>query len=68
MNKENKENIKTFTTEELGLKRLVAEGCSYIDITPFWIDSKESRRIQKIIEGESPHPEDLIRKEADKRK
>lgn len=61
-----KGNVKTFTPEELGLKRVVAEGRSYIDITPFWIDSKESIRIHNMIE-ESLHPAEDRRKETEKK-
>lgn len=62
-----KEHIKTFTPEELGLKRTTVEGRNYIDITPFWIDSVESRRIQDMLQGEASCPEDVTRK-GDKRK
>lgn len=62
-----KEHTKTFTPEELGLKRITAEGRSYIDITPFWIDSVESRRIQDMLQKEASCPEDVTRK-GDKRK
>ncbi len=62
-----KEHIKVFTPEELGLKRITAEGRNYIDITPFWIDSVESRRIQDMLQTEASCPENITRKE-DKRK
>ena len=62
-----KEHTKTFTPEELGLKRITAEGRSYIDITAFWIDSVESRRIQDMLQKEASCPEDVTRK-GDKRK
>lgn len=68
MDKEdNKKKTRRFTPEELGLKRIVANGRKYIDVTPLWIDSKESQKIQNIIYGEPPSPEDCIRKEANKR-
>lgn len=63
----NKKNVKTFTVEELGLKRVVAEGHRYIDITPFWIDSKESIRLWNMLEGEPPHPEKFIKREAERK-
>lgn len=63
----NKKNVKTFTLEELGLKRIVAEGHRYIDITPFWIDSKESVRIRNMLKGEPSRPEGFIKKEAERK-
>lgn len=62
-----KEHTKTFTPEELGLRRITAEGRNYIDITPFWIDSVESKRIHDVLQGEAPRPEGVTRKE-DKKK
>lgn len=62
-----KEHVRAFTPEELGLKRITAEGRKYIDITPFWIDSTESRRIHEMLQGEASCPENITRKE-DKRK
>lgn len=62
-----KNKMYRFTPEELGLERIVAGGRIYIDVTPLWIDSDESRRIQNILYGEPPSPEDIIMKEANKR-
>lgn len=62
MDKENVEKNR-FTPEELGLKKVVVEGHRYIDVTPFWIDSRESRRIQNMLEGEVPNPKGFKRKE-----
>lgn len=63
----NKNKTYRFTPEELGLERIVVGGRTYIDVTPLWIDSDESQRIQNIIYGEPPSPEDIIMKEANKR-
>lgn len=59
MNKEDNRNTTySYTPEELGLKKIIADGHRYIDVTPLWIDSKESRRIQDIIQAGSPHSEE----------
>ena len=63
MNQNNKNNIRTFTPEELGLKRITVDGRTYLDVTPFWIDSKESQRIQKYIEEHSQIPENYEKEE-----
>ncbi|MCM1158339.1 MAG: hypothetical protein NC300_05790 [Bacteroidales bacterium] len=39
-----------YTPEELGLERLTIEGHSYIDMTPFWLDSRKSDEVRKRIE------------------
>lgn len=52
--KEENMNIKkqgcTFNHQELGLKEVIYHGKRYIDVTPFWIDSKERTRIENYME------------------
>lgn len=57
MNKEDNKVCK-FTPEELGLEKITVGGHRYIDVTPFWIDSKKSREIQSILKDASLHPEE----------
>lgn len=53
-----KKNIKvegkSYSPEELGLKRIVADGHVYLDVTPFWIDSKQSQHIKEIVASGQP--------------
>ncbi len=47
-------NIKmngiVLTHQELNLKEYYFQGKKYIDVTPFWIDSKETYRIKQLFE------------------
>lgn len=48
-----KKNIKikgeSYSPEELGLEHIVADGHTYLDVTPFWIDSRQSQHIKQIV-------------------
>mgnify|MGYP004502007649 CR=1 FL=1 len=48
-----KMNGQVFTHQELGLKEVFYKGKKYVDITPFYIDSKESVRIKKYMDEQS---------------
>ncbi|MGN0494958.1 MAG: hypothetical protein ACI4GW_01900 [Lachnospiraceae bacterium] len=44
-------NNHVFSHQELGLKEYMYQGKKYIDVTPFWIDSKETQRIKKHVDN-----------------
>lgn len=46
-------NGHVFTHQELGLKEVNYKGKKYVDITPFYIDSKDSARIRKYMDEQS---------------
>lgn len=46
-----KMNNHTCTHQELGLQEYIYGGKKYIDVTPFWIDSGETKRIKKYMES-----------------
>lgn len=48
-----KMNGHVYTHQELGLKEVNYKGKKYVDITPFYIDSKESARIRKYMDEKS---------------
>lgn len=50
---------KHYSPEELGLERITVNGHTYLDVTPFWIDSKQSQRIQQIIASDKKVEEDF---------
>lgn len=56
-------NGVTYTPEELGLERLVVNGKRYIDVTPFWLDCRQSREIDEKVNGAKPKPGDFVRRE-----
>ncbi len=64
-----KKNIKiggkSYSPEELGLKRIVADGHVYLDVTPFWIDSRQAQHVKEIIASGQPETADCDRKGAD---
>ncbi|MGN0438060.1 MAG: hypothetical protein ACI4F4_06000 [Lachnospiraceae bacterium] len=46
-----KMNNHAFTHQELGLQEYMYRGKKYIDVTPFWIDSKETKLIQNYMQN-----------------
>lgn len=55
-------NGETYTPEELGLERIIVNGKRYIDVTPFWLDSTQSRVLDEKIHGAKPKPGDFERR------
>lgn len=43
-----------YSPEELGLERIVADGHTYLDVTPFWIDSGQAQHIRQIVINRQP--------------
>lgn len=49
MLKKIKINGNYYSQEELGLKNITIQGKTYVDVTPFWIDCKQSQKIKEYI-------------------
>ncbi len=56
-------NGVAYTPEELGIKRVVINGKRYLDVTPFWLDSKQSQLIDEKLHGARPKPNDFSKRE-----